>query len=568
VQSEEPQEIAPIFSGRSWHIVILASIQAVPLLLGVLAAVALLLGGWWIRERRLGAQRRSVRAFHALSEDIIAATSPAGIAEKLAAVLPEVTRATGVELYLFDRPTKSLERVPTKDDPEPMAAPIDAPPEGLANAAVVCFRNRTLLSIPDVRRNPLVTVGAKLSLPRSALFVPLLSQQETLGVLQVENSRRLGYFSPEDQAALQHLANQVAASLKLQEQQRMREQLFHSEKLAATGQLISGVANELRAPLESIMQLAASLAGHEGRPVPEVDLRQLASEAQRASEIVARLVSFARHDQVSPQQVDVGRLVAGLMRFRDPEWRALGLRVQQRIGPEPALVLGVEGQIDQVFLNLLVHAEQHAAQSPGKTISVKTSVLGGRALVEIDYSTSFNGPIHDETEPDPTKLGLEVCQGIIRNHGGEIRLKRRSGQSGFEAELPVVRTTAEPPATAATNGSVRALTLMLVDSDPDAQRQLMSLLGARGHRVVPVAAEGAVDLAQRLRFDAVLWAVRSGAHGWSEFHERVRASIPAFVLISDGYNQELARSLEENGGYLLARPVQESALERILREMA
>ncbi len=550
----------------------LSSIQAAPLLLSALGAIALLLGGWWVRERRLREQRRSMRAFHALSEDIIAANSPARIAEKLAAVLPEVTRATGVELYLFDRPTKSLERVPTPADPEPMAAPIEAPPEGLANAAVVCFRNRTLLNIPDVRRNPLVKVGSKLSLPRSAMFVPLLSQQETLGVLQVENARRLGYFSPEDQAAVQHLANQVAASLKLQEQQKMREQLFHSEKLAATGQLISGVANELSAPLESILQLAASLADYAGRPVPEIDLRQLASEARRASEIVSRLVSFARQDQTPPQHVDVGRIVAGLMRFRDPEWRALGLRVQQRIGPEPALVLGVEGQIDQVFLNLLVHAEQHAAQSPGKSISVKTSVLAGRMLVEIDYSTPMSSPIdtpiHDEIEPDADELGLEVCKGIIRNHGGEFRLRRRSGQSGFEIELPVVRPAAEPLAAAGTTRAARALTLMLVDSDPDAQSHLSSLLGVRGHRVVPVAAEAAVDLAQRLRFDAVLWAVRSGGHGWSEFHERVRASVSAFVLISDGYDQDLARSLEASGGFLLARPVQESVLERILREIA
>jgi hypothetical protein len=261
--------------------------------------------------------------------------------------------------------------------------------------------------------------------------------------------------------------------------------------------------------------------------------------------------------------VDVGKVVAGLMRFRDPEWKALGLRVQQRIGPEPALVLGVEGQIDQVFLNLLVHAEQHAAQSPAKTIAVKTSVLAGRALVEIDYSTS----IHDEPEPDSSKLGLEVCQGIIRNHGGEIRLRRRSGQSGFEAELPVVRPAPEPSQASGSPLPLRTLTLMLVDSDPDAKRQLLAQLGARGHRVVPVAAEGAVDMAQRLHFDAVLWAVRSGAHGWSDFHERVRASIPAFVLVSDGYDQDLARSLEESGGFLLARPVQESALDRILREI-
>src|ERR1700674_1625461 len=118
------------------------SFQPVPLLFGAAVALALLAVGWWIRERRLNAQRVSMRALHALSEDIIAASSPAEIAELLAARLPEATRATSLNLYLFNRRSKALERVPTAADPEPMAAPVEAPPDGLASAAVVCYRNR------------------------------------------------------------------------------------------------------------------------------------------------------------------------------------------------------------------------------------------------------------------------------------------------------------------------------------------------------------------------------------------------------------------------------------------
>jgi GAF domain-containing protein len=199
------------------------SIPAAPLLLGAAAVLALLAGGWWIRERRLGAQRRAMRALHALSEDLIAASSPAEIAEILAARLPEATRATSINLYLFNRRSKALERVPTAADPEPMAAPIDSPPEGLASAAVVCFRNRTQLNIPDVRRSPLVKVGPKTSLPRAALVhAPhgACPRNEVLGVLEVHNDGKLGYFKPEEQAAVHHLANQAAASLKLQDQTR------------------------------------------------------------------------------------------------------------------------------------------------------------------------------------------------------------------------------------------------------------------------------------------------------------------------------------------------------------
>ncbi len=240
-----------------------------PLLLtGVLGVAAMLLGLWWIRERRITEQHRAMRIFHTLCEEIIAAPSPSGIAEKLMTVLPSITQATGAWLYIFNRRTKSLERVPTEADPEPMVVPVEAQPdEELVNGAAVCFQNQKQLNIPDVRRSQYLNTRTKQNSPRSAMIVPLSAQGDVQGVLEAGNANRLGYFSIEEQASIQHLANQVAAALKLQEQRAIREQLFRSEKLAATGQLISGVANELRAPLEVILhlslQLASALATHD-----------------------------------------------------------------------------------------------------------------------------------------------------------------------------------------------------------------------------------------------------------------------------------------------------------------
>lgn len=551
-----------------------AIILVLPALLGgnVLVAICIFVVAWRLRARRLKKQQETLRVFHGLSEEIIAATTPAAIAEKLAAVLPAVTQASSVNLYLYQRRTKSLERVPTSADPEPMAASIDAPPEGLANAAVVCFRNRTLLNIPDVRRNPLVKVGAKLSLPRSAMFVPLYSQQETLGVLEIGNARRPGFFPPEEQAAVQHLANLAAAALKLQERQAMREQLFHSEKLAATGQLISGVAGELRAPLDSIVQLAASLAAHQGVPLSQRDLLRLAAESQRASEIVSRLVSFAREDEPGPQLVDVNSLAAELVQFREPEWKGLGLRAQIRLSPDPGPVLGSRGQIEQVLLNLLVHAGQYASQSPSKTISVQSSAIGKKLVVEIEYST----PREDSSSNiDPfsagsllkgDSLGLGVCKSIVRSHGGEIRFRRRSGAARFEVEMPIALDAGEQNGSGELRKPSRPLTLMLVDPNPGTQRQLLSLLSERGHRTVPVASHTAIDLSQRLRFDAIFWVLHPNSGTWTESREAMRAHVPVFVLVSDGYDQELARHLEQNQGFLLPRPIQDADLDRILAQ--
>lgn len=539
------------------------------LMVAVLTA-AVVLGLWWLRDRRLTEQHVAMRTFHALCEQIIAAPSPSEIAEKLMAVLPSITQATGAWLYIYNRRTKSLERVPTAADPDPMLVPVEMPAdEDLANGATACFESRKQLNIPDVRRSQYVNTRTRQTAPRSAVMVPLATQGDVLGVLEAGNANRVGYFTIEEQASIQHLANQVAAALKLQEQRAIREQLFRSEKLAATGQLISGVANELRAPLEVILhlsvQLAAMLASPSREPDADRNLRLLAAESRRASEIVSRLVSFARPEDSEAQRFDVNALLAGLIQFREPEWKAQQLRLQNRLAPQPAFILGAQGQIEQVFLNLLVHAEQCAAEMPAKTVSVSTSVIGGRVLIEIGYSAKAAA---EETDTPGASgaadaLSLGVCRSIVGNHGGGMRFSARGGLSYFEVELPVVRI--ETPLDQNGAGkSERPLTIMLVDPDPGPQRQLLGLLSVRGHRVVPAQEEEAADLAQRMRFDAVLWASSSR---WSEFQERARQSIATFVLVSEGYDAELARSIEENGNFLLGRPIQEHELDRILRQI-
>jgi len=537
-------------------------------------AIGLIVLLWSLRERRLGAARESMRAFHSLSEEIISAASPAEIAEKLASVLPSVTQATGVRLYLYNRHAKSLERVPIAAAPEPMAVPLEAPPEGLASGAATCFRNRTLLNVPDVRRSPFLKIDNLRNLPRSAMFVPLLSKSDVVGVLEVGNARRLGYFRVDEQAAAQHLANQVAAALKLQEQQTIREQLFRTEKLAATGQLISGVASDLRAPLEGILKLATTLADSAGHPVSESDLLFLAAESRRASEIVDRLVSFARPADAGARPVDINALMAGLIQFREPEWKSLGLRVQNRLSTRPAFVLGAQGQIEQVLLSLLVHAEQCAAEhyasdAPAKTISVESSVLARRVLVEIGYSVKDapGDPFAEGRSAESGGVGLAVSKGIIQTHGGEIRFLTQPGIARFELDLPLTSVAAREIESAAGKADAR-YTIMLMEPDPVAQRQLLALLGARGHRVVPAPLEQAPDLAQRLRFDVVFWAVHPSTGRFAEVQERMRSLAGALVLITDGYDAGLAQSLEEGGNFLLGRPFQEADLDRLLERVA
>jgi signal transduction histidine kinase len=549
------------------------------LLLGAIAALG---GSLVARERHRKAQRQANQILHSLSESITATASPSEIAQRLAEQLPSVSQATCVRLYLHNHKNKSLELVTTREDPDPMAIVVDAPLDGLANGVVKCFLSSTTVHIPDVRRNPLVSAGWQPGVARSAMFVPLLAQQDRIGVLEVGSTARVGYYSREDQAAVQHLSNQVASSLKLQEQRTVREQLFRSEKLAATAQLISGVADELSEPLDHIRRLADSLsadfrvsdaylsdvaagAADDGAAVPS-QIRQIMAESRRASDILARLISFAHPDGASAQAVDVSALIAGLVQFREPGWKARGLRVQNRLVPEPALTLGARGQLEQLFLNLLVHAEQCTADAGGRTLSLSSSRMGGRIVVDIHYAS--DAPRELLMEADDA-LGLDVCRGIAAAHGGEIRVVSGSSSAGFEVDLPLMQG-ADPRAQFdrdTPRKATRALTLLLVDSDAAAQHQLLGMLAARGHRVIPAPAEQAADLAPRMRFDAVFWAVRSGGPKWGDQQDRIRPAIPAFVLVSDAFHRDLASSLEDSGGFLLARPLQTAELDRVLESI-
>lgn len=555
-------------------VALLAKTSLLPpsLLFTALGAIALVLGLWWLRERGMARQRRTLRRLNALGEEIVAANSPGEILKRLAAVMPSLSGATGVHLYVFNRRSKTLDQVPEPSDPEPVSVAVDTPLGGLAAAAAVCFRNRALLNIPDTRRSPFIAKSGRPSdLPRSVMFVPAFAQNELLGVLEVDHSGSIRYFTQEEQAATQHLANQVATSLKLQEQHSMREQLFRSEKLAATGQLISGIASELRAPLESIRKLSSTLLARNTDASRGRDLHVLAAESQRAFDIVARLVSFGRPAATEAKLVEVNELLADLLKFRAHEWDMLGVEAETSISREPMYIMGARGQLEEVFLNLLVHAEQSVLEAPAKQILVSTGVLANTVLVEIGYTIRPGAVLERDASGQPGSSVLEVCRGIVQSHGGEIRfVQTEAARAQFQTELPIARPQERSPSPRPERRQDhRPLTILLVEPDAGMQRHLVALLGARGHRVVPIpTAEEGVEMAHRLHFDAAFSATGLPGLNWVEFFERVRSEIGAFVLMTEGFDADLSHTFPEGDGFVLGKPLQDDEVEAVLEQVA
>jgi len=534
-------------------------------------AIAAIVFAIWRRDERLRGQREMLRRAYELGEELLGASSADQILDKVRMVVPKIFGVSAAHLYLYNRHAKTLEAVDRGADQAPI--PLSAPQAGPQAGAVACFHYRILLAIPDTSRSPFPVTGVPgpegtKAAPRSLLFVPMLAQGAVLGILQMDQCERTRAFSRDEQTLTQHLANQIGVAVKLLDQRSVREQLFRTEKLAAVGQLISGIVNDLRTPLAAIGNLAQA-AGEEPRGPSTADLASIAAEARRAAEMVDRLVGFAGTGPAQTQPVELNGLLRNLIAFREREWKVRGIRARSLLADEPVTVQGSHGQLEQVFLNLLVHAEQSLSDESEKSIAIRTTVVARRALVEIGYSAPKGAadPFVPDEDESTGGAGLGVCRSLITGHGGEIRMvQQAAGDPAFQVELPCAARE-RPSGPAPDNGrdGARPCTALVIEPVEAIQTQLRGLLADRGYRVVPVnSSDEGLDLAQRLRFDAIFCSVHAPGLNWVETAEQVKTRVSGFVLLSDSYNADLSADFAGDQRYVLAKPVDEKQLDRVL----
>ena len=198
---------------------------------------ALTLASLWLwRERQVTRQRQVLRGSVRLSENLLDASSAREILTRLQKQTPALLDATHVDLYLFESAEDVLQQVAASDMDATPAIPVAAPIGSFTGAAALCFRNRMLIHISDTRSSPILLTREPKQ-PSSAIFVPMFAHGEPMGVVALYFSRKTPMDNPDQEVGLQHPSGtRFATSLKLQEQQTMRDQLLRTEKMAAAGQ--------------------------------------------------------------------------------------------------------------------------------------------------------------------------------------------------------------------------------------------------------------------------------------------------------------------------------------------
>lgn len=487
----------------------------VVVLVSAVVVVAIL---WGMRLREIARQRAETAALQGISEEIFTARNAPELHGILDRSLPSVLDVGHVVVYAHNQAGNSLIAMAPRNA-NPGVVLLDQPkaPDGPRQA----FLERRQIYVEDPNR-----------FPNPVLWVPMTAEGETTGVLECRFSSFNRRPDVTARANLQHLANHVALAIVLIEQRQLREDLLRGERLSAAVELISGIAFELRSPIERIRALAQR--GAAAGQLPPEALAQLEAETSIANSVLNRLVSFGKGAQTQPAAFDLNALLESLVAFRADPWRLLIIEPVLSLAEEQLPVLGVRGQIEQAFLGLIVQAEQSLRNAETKTLTLRSEVQGQTGVVWLQFPWS---PTGTEAEGEPGAMSLGVARGIVESHSGRLNVTTAGGFRRFEVVLPL-SGPAEARREAATSlhRPTRPLTLLVASASEDERRRVVELLSDCPHRAVPASSLGeALELMERLKFDGLVLSASLSTISWPALMERVRPlGGDVVVLEADG----------------------------------
>jgi len=227
-------------------------------------------------------------------------------------------------------------------------------------------------------------------------------------------------------------------------------QLLQSEKLAAIGELVSGVAHEIRNPLTTISMYSEMLLKEVENEKAKKHVQILNEQTERVIAVVNNLLSFARKYEAKKSYVSMNEGVVSTVELLTYELRVKNIKTTFELDPDLAKTMADYNQLQQVFLNIITNAEQAMTAANGKgTLTIATKTVG--EMIRITFADDGPGipaskldrifePFFTTKEVGKgTGLGLSICYGIIKDHDGQIYVDSATGGgTTFIIDIPIV----------------------------------------------------------------------------------------------------------------------------------
>lgn len=239
------------------------------------------------------------------------------------------------------------------------------------------------------------------------------------------------------------------------ERRRVEQQLFESEKLAATGRLAASIAHEINNPLEAITNSLYLLLRRTPPGDPDHRFLEIAiKETDRVSRILRQMLGFYR-PELSTAPTDINGLILEAESLIEKELRQKGVRIHNDLGTEMPTIMASADQLKQVVLNLLLNAQDSMPAGGNIYVSTRSArdtepgyVLSrsvviqirdtGHGIAEEHLANIFEPFFSTKQSKKGTGLGLWVSLGIVQRHGGTITPRSRPGQgTTFTISLPI-----------------------------------------------------------------------------------------------------------------------------------
>jgi PAS domain S-box-containing protein len=323
-----------------------------------------------------------------------------------------------------------------------------------------------------------------------------------------------------------------------EEERRMLELKAQlASRLASIGELASGIAHEINNPLTGVLGYAELLMQEDVPEHIKSDLEVIHDGAQRVAAIIKGLLKFARQTKPERVLVNINEIVGVTLRLRAYELQTSNIKVTTHLEGDLPLTVADPGQLQQVFLNLLINAEIEMRSTQGKgKLTIKTQSIGNN--IRICFKDDGPGIARENLEKifDPffttretgkgTGLGLSICHGIITEHGGRIWAESKLGEGAtFVVDLPIITVEKRPKRVKAGKKSEKAATgkILVVDDEPVVRQLLTQILTEEGHDVETT--EDGKDALNRIKhdgYDLVLIDMKLPGMSGEELYNRIK----------------------------------------------
>jgi nitrogen fixation negative regulator NifL len=357
------------------------------------------------------------------------------------------------------------------------------------------------------------------------------------------------------------------------EQHRLREQLSHSEKLAAMSELLAGVAHELNNPLSVVIGHTMLLARTADTAVA-TRAGKIGRAAERCGRIVKNFLALARQYPPERTSVNLNQAVCDALEVMAYALRVDNVQVLTELDPDLPSLSADGHQLQQVLVNLVTNAHQamRAVDGPRRlTIRSGAEREAGRAWLEVADSGPGIAPEVEARLFEPffttkpvgqgTGLGLSICQGIVEGHGGQISVDGGLGRGAtFRVVLPIGSPAPSMPLPEDQGPVVQARRILVVDDEPEVAAIVCELLRGDGHEV-HTATDGA-DALRQLHdepYDAVVSDIKmphiDGPGLWRAVAQLDRALAERFVFVTgDTLSGSTTEFLARTGAPSLKKP--------------